>query len=273
MSNKRIDGVFKSLSGRAALIPYICAGDPNAKTSLAVMHALVANGADIIELGMPFSDPMADGPVIQYASERAIAAGMTLKKVLAIVADFRKVNTTTPVVLMGYANPVEAMGRAEFAQACEKVGVDGVLIVDYPPEEYDDFGDLLKSKGIDPIFLLAPTSTDERIQQVAKIASGYLYYVSLRGVTGSSALNVAEVEQRVQTIKKFVDIPVGVGFGISDAETAKRIASVADAVVIGSKLVDTMHKSLNGQIPEGVSSVVEQAAGDWIATIAEALQK
>ncbi len=272
MASSRIDKAFAKAAGRAALIPYICAGDPNAETTLAVMHALVENGSDVIELGMPFSDPMADGPVIQYASERAIAAGMTLKKVLAIVAQFRQTNTDTPIVLMGYANPIEAMGRAEFAQAAADVGVDGVLIVDYPPEEYDDFGDMLKAKGIDPIFLLAPTSTDERIQQVAKVASGYLYYVSLRGVTGSASLNIAEVQERVKKIKQYVSIPVGVGFGISDAESAQKIGSVADAVVIGSKLVDTMYKALNDAKPTGLAPEVAQAAGEWIGGIAQALK-
>ncbi len=272
MASLRIDKAFAKVADRAALIPYICAGDPNAETTLAVMHALVANGADIIELGMPFSDPMADGPVIQYASERAIAAGMSLKKVLGIVEQFRQTNTDTPVVLMGYANPVEAMGREAFAEAAAAVGVDGVLIVDYPPEEYDNFGDQLKAKGIDPIFLLAPTSTDERIQQVAQVASGYLYYVSLRGVTGSASLNVAEVQERVKKIKQYVNIPVGVGFGISDADSAQKIGAVADAVVIGSKLVDTMHKALNDQKPTGLAPKVAQAAGDWISGIAQALK-
>ncbi|WP_159992181.1 tryptophan synthase subunit alpha [Pelistega ratti] len=269
----RIEKTFAGIQDRAALIPYICAGDPNAETTLAVMHALVRHGADILELGIPFSDPMADGPVIQHASERALAAGMTLEKVLNIVAQFRQTDTSTPVVLMGYANPIEAMGRAIFAEAATKAGVDGVLIVDYPPEEYDEFGILLKSKQIDPIFLLAPTSTVERIQQVASIASGYLYYVSLRGVTGSAQLNIEEVEQRVKLIKQYANIPVGVGFGISDAQSAKRIASVADAVVIGSKLVDTMHQASNDQVIQGVSVAVEQAATEWIATIAQALKK
>ncbi len=273
MAMARIEKTFAGIQDRAALIPYICAGDPNAETTLAVMHALVRHGADILELGIPFSDPMADGPVIQHASERALAAGMTLEKVLNIVAQFRQTDTSTPVVLMGYANPIEAMGRAIFAEAATKAGVDGVLIVDYPPEEYDEFGILLKSKQIDPIFLLAPTSTVERIQQVASIASGYLYYVSLRGVTGSAQLNIEEVEQRVKLIKQYANIPVGVGFGISDAQSAKRIASVADAVVIGSKLVDTMHQASNDQVIQGVSVAVEQAATEWIATIAQALKK
>ena len=273
MASVRIQEAFSKAGGRAALVPYLCAGDPNAETTLAVMHALVENGADIIELGMPFSDPMADGPVIQHASERALAAGMTLRGVLAIVQQFRQTNTSTPIVLMGYANPVEAMGREAFAQAAAEVGVDGVLIVDYPPEEYDDFGDMLITQGIDPIFLLAPTSTDERIQQVAKITSGYLYYVSLRGVTGASAsLDIDDVQRQVARIKQYVDIPVCVGFGISDAQSAQRIGTVADGVVIGSKLVDTMHKALAGKSAQGVAHEVVQAAAEWIGGIANALK-
>ncbi|MDO5680307.1 MAG: tryptophan synthase subunit alpha [Pelistega sp.] len=271
MSVKRIDQAFAKAGQRAALIPYICTGDPNAETTLALMHELVKNGADVIELGVPFSDPMADGPVIQYASERALAGGMTLRKVLEIVAQFRADDQDTPVVLMGYANPIEAMGRAEFARNAGAAGVDGVLVVDYPPEEFDDFGDMLKQADIAPIFLLAPTSTEERIKRIAEIASGYVYYVSLRGVTGSSALNIEEVEQRVKAIKQFVKIPVGVGFGISDAESASRVGAVADAVVIGSKLIDTMQKALQGQVAAAPSEPVVKAAGEWIAGIAKAL--
>ena len=271
MSVKRIDQAFAKAGQRAALIPYICTGDPNAETTLALMHELVKNGADVIELGVPFSDPMADGPVIQYASERALAGGMTLRKVLEIVAQFRADDQDTPVVLMGYANPIEAMGRAEFARNAGAAGVDGVLVVDYPPEEFDDFGDMLKQADIAPIFLLAPTSTEEGIKRIAEIASGYVYYVSLRGVTGSSALNIEEVEQRVKAIKQFVKIPVGVGFGISDAESASRVGAVADAVVIGSKLIDTMQKALQGQVAAAPSEPVVKAAGEWIAGIAKAL--
>ena len=271
MSVKRIDQAFAKAGQRAALIPYICTGDPNAETTLALMHEVVKNGADVIELGVPFSDPMADGPVIQYASERALAGGMTLRKVLEIVAQFRADDQDTPVVLMGYANPIEAMGRAEFARNAGAAGVDGVLVVDYPPEEFDDFGDMLKQADIAPIFLLAPTSTEERIKRIAEIASGYVYYVSLRGVTGSSALNIEEVEQRVKAIKQFVKIPVGVGFGISDAESASRVGAVADAVVIGSKLIDTMQKALQGQVAAAPSEPVVKAAGEWIAGIAKAL--
>lgn len=273
MSIKRIDQAFAKAGQRAALIPYICTGDPNAETTLVLMHELVKSGADVIELGVPFSDPMADGPVIQYASERALAGGMTLRKVLEIVAKFRADDQETPVVLMGYANPIEAMGREEFAKSAAQAGVDGVLIVDYPPEEYDDFGTMLKEADIAPIFLLAPISTEERIKQIAEIASGYVYYVSLRGVTGSGALNVDEVEQRVKAIKQFVKIPVGVGFGISDAESASRIGAVADAVVIGSKLIDTMQQALQGQVAQAPSEPVVKAAGEWLGGIAQALAK
>lgn len=273
MASVRIQQAFAQAGGRAALIPYICAGDPNTETTLEVMHALVANGADIIELGMPFSDPMADGPVIQHASERALAAGMTLHGVLHIVQEFRQKNTHTPIVLMGYANPIEVMGREVFAQAAADVGVDGVLIVDYPPEEYDNFGDMLTALGIDPIFLLAPTSTEERMQQVAKVANGYLYYVSLRGVTGASAsLDIEDVKRQLALIKRHIHIPICVGFGISDAQSAQRIGAVAEGVVIGSKLVDTMHKALNGRIAQGVASEVVDVAGRWIADIAKALK-
>lgn len=271
MSIKRIDQAFAKAGQRAALIPYICTGDPNAETTLGLMHELVKSGADIIELGVPFSDPMADGPIIQWASERALAGGMTLTKVFEIVAQFRQTDQETPVVLMGYANPIEAMGRAEFAQQAAQAGVDGVLTVDYPPEEYDDFGEMLKKADIAPIFLLAPTSTEERIKQIAEIASGYVYYVSLRGVTGSAALNVEEVEQRVKAIKQFVKIPVGVGFGISDAQSASRIGAVADAVVIGSKLIDTMQQALQGQPAAAPSEPVIKAAGEWLGGIAKAL--
>lgn len=272
MSVKRIDNTFARVGQRAALIPYICAGDPNAETTLALMHELVKKGADIIELGVPFSDPMADGPIIQHASERALAGGMTLRKLFDLVAQFRQDDQDTPVVLMGYANPIEAMGRAQFAEQAAKAGVDGLLVVDYPPEEFDDFGDMLQSAEIASIFLLAPTSSNERIQKVAEMASGYVYYVSLRGVTGAtSSLNIEEVEQRVNIIKQFVKIPVGVGFGISDAQSARRIGAVADAVVIGSKLIDTMQNALQGQVAEAPSEPVVKAAGEWLGNIAKAL--
>jgi len=238
----RIDAVFAALKAnhRKALIPFITAGDPELDSTLPSMHALAKAGADVIELGVPFSDPMADGPVIQRSSERALAKGMTLRKVLAIVAEFRKTNSTTPVVLMGYANPIEAMHRDKFVDAAAAAGVDGVLVVDYPPEEADEFSAMLQAKGLAPIFLLAPTSTSERIAHVARLARGYVYYVSLRGVTGAGHLDVDDVAQKVAAIKAVVPVPVGVGFGIRDGATAKRVGAVADAVVIGSALVQAM---------------------------------
>lgn len=241
----RIQQAFDRLNGegRKALIPFITAGDPDAALSLPLMHTLVEAGADVIELGVPFSDPMADGPTIQRASERALAKGMTLRKVLALVVEFRKTDSKTPVVLMGYANPIEAMGLEKFAAAASAAGVDGVLVVDYPPEEAEKFGAAMKANGMDPIFLIAPTSTAERIAHVATIASGYVYYVSLAGVTGSGALNVDAVAERLPMIREKTGLPVGVGFGIRDAATAARIAAFADAVVVGSRIIEEIEKS------------------------------
>ncbi|MCK6407180.1 MAG: tryptophan synthase subunit alpha [Rhodocyclaceae bacterium] len=241
----RISQTFERLKaqGRKALIPFVTAGDPDAALTVPLMHTLVEAGADIIELGVPFSDPMADGPTIQRASERALAKGMGLKKVLALVAEFRKTNAQTPVVLMGYANPVEAMGVDRFGAAAQAAGVDGVLVVDYPPEESSEFSAAMKTHGLDPIFLLAPTSTDERIAGTAKVASGYVYYVSLKGVTGSAALDVDAVAARLPAIRERTGLPVGVGFGIRDAQTAARIARIADAVVIGSRIIEEIEKS------------------------------
>lgn len=231
--------------GRKALIPYVTAGFPYANVTPELMHAMVAGGADVIELGVPFSDPSADGPVIQKAGEKALAAGVGLLEVLEMVRDFRRSNTTTPVVLMGYANPVErydikhGTGSAEsaFIRDAAHAGVDGMLIVDYPPEECVDFAARLRAHNMDLIFLLAPTSTDARMAQVAKVASGYVYYVSLKGVTGAGTLDVNAVETMLPRIRQHVSVPVGVGFGIRDATTAKAIGKVADAVVIGSKII------------------------------------
>lgn len=241
----RIKSAFERLNGerRKALIPFITAGDPDVALTLPLMHTLVEAGADIIELGVPFSDPMADGPTIQRASERALAKGMTLRKVLELVVAFRTTDAKTPVVLMGYANPIEAMGLEKFALAASGAGVDGVLVVDYPPEEAAAFGAAMKAHGMDPIFLLAPTSTVTRIEQVASIASGYVYYVSLAGVTGSGALNVEAVAERLPLIRQKTGLPVGVGFGIRDAATAARIAGIADAVVVGSRIIEEIEKS------------------------------
>ena len=238
----RIEATLQALKaqGRKALIPYVTAGFPQADITPDLMHAMAAAGADIIELGVPFSDPMADGPVIQRASERALAQGVSLTQVLAWVTEFRKTNATTPVVLMGYANPIERMGEETFAKAASAAGLDGVLVVDYPPEECESFAALMRANQMDPIFLLAPTSTDDRIAAVAKVASGYLYYVSLTGVTGSATLDLESVAARLPLIKQHANLPVGVGFGIRDAQTARAIGSVADAVVIGSRLVQLL---------------------------------
>ena len=240
----RIAAVFARLGGerRKALIPFVTAGDPASGGTVELMHALVRAGADVIELGVPFSDPMADGPVIQRASERAIRAGVSLDDVLGYVAEFRKRNATTPVVLMGYANPIEAMGAEAFAGRAQSAGVDGVLVVDCPPEEASDFAALVARHGMDLIFLLAPTSTDERIDRVARLASGYVYYVSLTGVTGASHLDVEDVGAKLATIRRRMSLPLGVGFGIRDGESARAVGRVADAVIIGSRIIQEMEQ-------------------------------
>ncbi|MEI7782949.1 MAG: tryptophan synthase subunit alpha [Betaproteobacteria bacterium] len=256
----RIDAVMAALAkdGRKALIPYVTAGYPQADITPELMHALVAGGADIIELGVPFSDPSADGPVIQKAGEKALAMGVGLAQVLGMVKTFRQQDKTTPVVLMGYANPVEAYdhkrGADAFVNEAAAVGVDGMLIVDYPPEECEDFAAKLRARQMDLIFLLAPTSTDERMAQVARVASGYVYYVSLKGVTGAGTLNIDEVEKMLPRIRAHVSVPVGVGFGIRDAATAKAIGRSADAVVIGSRIIQL----LEGQSGEAAKAAVQQ---------------
>jgi tryptophan synthase alpha chain len=236
----RIADVFRGLGRRRALIPYVTAGDPFADITPELMLALAAAGADIIELGVPFSDPMADGPVIQQASERALARGIGLRHVLQMVREFRTVDTRTPVVLMGYANPVERYGTERFVADARAAGVDGVLVVDYPPEECEAFAAQLRASGIDPIFLLAPTSTEARMAQVAEVAGGYVYYVSLKGVTGAGHLDVDAVAEALPRIRRHIRLPVGVGFGIRDGESAKAVARSADAVVIGSALVQLL---------------------------------
>ena len=243
MSNPRIAQTFAALqaAGRKALIPYMTAGFPFADITPALMHGMVEAGVDIIELGVPFSDPMADGPVIQKAGEKALSLGIGMAQVLDMVRTFRQRNQHTPVVLMGYANPVERYeqrhGQGSFARDAQAAGVDGLLVVDYPPEECQAFAAELRAHGMDLIFLLAPTSTPERMQQVARVASGYVYYVSLKGVTGSGALNTEEVAAMLPRIREHVHIPVGVGFGIRDAATAQAIGRTADAVVIGSRII------------------------------------
>lgn len=240
----RIAATFKRLQaeGRKALIPYVTAGDPFADVTPELMLAMAEAGADVIELGVPFSDPMADGPVIQKASERALAKGIGLVQVLGMVRSFRERNATTPVVLMGYANPIERYGIERFVADAKTAGVDGVLVVDYPPEECETFAATLKAAGLDPIFLLAPTSTEQRMKDVGRVATGYVYYVSLKGVTGAGHLDTSAVAQVVPRIREHVQVPVGVGFGIRDAATAQAVAEVADAVVIGTRIVQLLEE-------------------------------
>lgn len=251
----RIQATLSALKaqGRKALIPYVTAGDPFADTTPQIMLALAEGGADIIELGVPFSDPMADGPVIQKASERALARGIGAPQVLAMVREFRKSNSSTPVVLMGYANPVERYdqreGEGAFIRDAAAAGVDGLLVVDYPPEECEAFAARLKAVDMDLIFLLAPTSTEARMKQVGRIASGYVYYVSLKGVTGAGHLDTDAVAEMVPRIKAHVNVPVGVGFGIRDAATAKAVAAVSDAVVIGSRLIQIVESESRDNAP------------------------
>ena len=254
----KIQATFERLraQGRKALIPFITAGDPDPALTVNLMHTLVEAGADIIELGVPFSDPMADGPTIQRASERALAKGVSLRQVLEMVANFRADDNETPVVLMGYANPIEAMGVDAFAETALDAGVDGVLVVDYPPEESADFARAMQANALDPIFLLAPTSTAERISQVAALASGYVYYVSIKGVTGSAQLDVAAVAARIPEIHAATGVPVGVGFGIRDAATAGAIARFADAVVVGSRIIEEIEQSTAGNVCQKVHALV-----------------
>jgi tryptophan synthase alpha chain len=250
----RIDATFKQLkaTGRKALIPYVTAGYPFADVTPELMHAMVEAGADVIELGVPFSDPSADGPVIQKAGDKALAFGIGTSHVIDMVKEFREKNNSTPVVLMGYANPIERYdlkhGKDSFIRDASAAGIDGVLVVDYPPEECVEFAAKLRRHNMDLIFLLAPTSTDQRMQQVADVASGYVYYVSLKGVTGSGALNTAEVEAMLPRIRQKVSIPVGVGFGIRDAQTAQAIGKVADAVVIGSKIIQLIENESRDKV-------------------------
>jgi len=252
----RIQGRFEALAKakRKALIPYIAAGDPHPSMTVPLMRGLVEAGADILELGVPFSDPMADGPVVQRASERALKHGVGLADVLRMVTEFRNKDKTTPVVLMGYANPIEAMGVEKFIGAARTAGVDGVIVVDYPPEECDEFTALAKKNEIDPVFLLAPTSTDERIEQVTRAGSGFLYYVSLRGVTGASHMDFSEVEKAIPRIRAATRLPIGVGFGIRDAESACRVAETADAVVIGSRILQEIEAGAADQAVARVKS-------------------
>jgi tryptophan synthase alpha chain len=252
----RLAATFERLdkAGRKALIPFITAGDPAPDFTVPLMHAMVEAGVDVIELGVPFSDPMADGPVIQRASERALAHKMSLTKTLAIAAEFRKTDQKTPVVLMGYLNPIEAMGYEGFANAAQRADIDGVLTVDLPPEEGGQCSALLKEHDIDTIFLLAPNSSDDRIRKMAAVGSGYLYYVSLKGVTGAGHLNAADVENKLKQIKAITSLPVGIGFGVKDAETAKTISALGDGVVVGSALITKIESNLDN--PERAKSQI-----------------
>lgn len=265
----RIQTVFKALKaqGRKALIPYVMAGDPYPDATVEVLLAMAKAGADVIEFGVPFSDPMADGPVIQAAGERALAKGIGLPQVLEFVRQFRRSNDTTPIVLMGYANPIERynqrLGEGAFVRDVKAAGVDGVLVVDYPPEECEAFAAQMRAAELDPIFLLAPTSTEERIKDVARIATGFVYYVSLKGVTGSGAIDTRSVAEALPRIRAHVKVPVGVGFGIRDAETAKAVGAVSDAVVIGARIVSL----LETQTRDNVAS----AGAAFIAEIRTAL--
>lgn len=265
----RIEATLNRLKsqGRKALIPYVTAGFPFADITPELMHAMVSAGADIIELGVPFSDPMADGPVIQKAGEAALRSGIGMHQVLAMVQAFRSSDTTTPVVLMGYANPVERYnlkhGPDSLIRDAAAAGVDGVLIVDYPPEECEAFATALKAHGLDLIFLLAPTSTDTRMALVGRLASGYVYYVSLKGVTGAGHLDTGAVEAMLPRIRQHVKVPVGVGFGIRDAETARAIGQVADAVVIGTKLIQLIEN-------QGRNTVASTAA-EFLRGVRQAL--
>ncbi len=241
----RIKSTFAQLQskGQKALIPYITAGDPHPEHTVEIMHTLVKNGADMIELGIPFSDPMADGPVIQRAIERALAHKVGLNDVLEMVKTFRSKDKKTPIILMGYANPIEAVGLQKFADLAKAADVDGVITVDYPPEECEDFVTVLRAREIDPVFLLAPTTEAKRIELIVSQASGFVYYVSLKGVTGAANLDVKEVANRVAEIREKTDMPIGVGFGIRDAATAKAMAEVADGVVVGSRIVKAIETS------------------------------
>jgi len=256
-------------NSKTALIPYVMAADPSPETTLPLMHAMVKAGADIIELGAPFSDPMADGPVIQAAAERSLAHNTSMHDVFSLVSEFRQTDDKTPIIVMGYLNPIEVMGYQSFAQQAAACGIDGVITVDMPPVEAGDYVPALKAEGLDPIFLLAPTSTQERIKKLAAVASGFVYYVSLKGVTGAATLDVSSVETKVAEIKEFIDLPIGVGFGISDAESAAKVATCSDAVVVGSVLVKKM--TLNDGNTEPERAIIIKEISDILASMRSAL--
>ncbi|TWI62221.1 tryptophan synthase alpha chain [Pseudoduganella lurida] len=254
----RIAQTFTALKAqqKTGLVTFITAGDPSPALTVPLLHALVAGGADVLELGVPFSDPMAEGPVIQRACERALVHGIGIRHVFEYVREFRKTNQHTPVVLMGYANPIERIGIEAFIAQSREVGADGAIVVDYPPEECEEFAAQMREAGLDLIFLLAPTSTEERIAQVAKVGSGFSYYVSLKGVTGAGNIDTAQVAERIAAIRQHVSLPIGVGFGIRDAATAKALAGVADAVVIGSRIIQEIEASEPDAAPAAVQAFV-----------------
>ncbi|GAB4298080.1 MAG: tryptophan synthase subunit alpha [Methylophaga sp.] len=258
----RISQCFENLKadGQTALIPYVTAGDPEPWVTVPLLHALVDAGADIIELGVPFSDPMSDGPVIQKACERALKNDVSLKQVLTMVKQFREKNKETPIVLMGYANPIEAMGYQNFASLAKEAGVDGVLTVDVPPEESDEFRQLMDEQGIDTIYLVAPTTTPERMTMIASHARGFIYYISIKGVTGSSALDVQDVSQKLAELRTKTDLPLGVGFGIRDGKSAATVAEFADAVVVGSTLVRCIEEHADNldELPAAVAGLLAE---------------
>jgi tryptophan synthase alpha chain len=256
----RIENAFEKLRQhkRKALIPFFTAGDPSPQVTVSLLQALAEAGADVIELGVPFSDPMADGPTIQRSSERALKHGVALHDVLDMVAAFRKKDVSTPVVLMGYGNPIEAMGWETFARRCAEVGVDGVLTVDFPPEESHEAFAHLDKYGIDPIFLLAPTSSDARVERVAKQARGYVYYVSLKGVTGAGNLDLSSIAEKIPHLRQRIKLPIGVGFGIRDAATALAVAKLCDGVVVGSRIVQEIENSTEQNVVANVSKLVRE---------------
>lgn len=256
----RIESVFATLkqNKKTALIPYITAGDPHPKHTVNLMHTLVKHGADMIELGVPFSDPMADGPVIQRASERALVHKVGLTAVLEMVREFREMDKITPIILMGYANPIEAIGPKIFADRAKAADVDGVITVDYPPEECGEFVQELRSRDIDPVFLLSPTTDKKRVDLIVNQASGFVYYVSLKGVTGAANLDIVEVSARVASIRSQTNLPVGVGFGIRDAATAKATAAIADAVVVGSRMVQVIEASNDDNLVSNVAILMDE---------------
>jgi len=256
----KIKSVFDSLDKKQskALIPFITAGDPDPEMTIEILHTLVDAGADMIELGIPFTDPMADGPVIQRASERAIANNVGIKKTIEIVKEFRQKNKHTPIILMGYANPMEAIGIDLFIQLIHAAHVDGVITVDYPPEEAKSFVEKLKAKNIDTIFLLSPTTEDKRIKLIIEQATGFIYYVSLKGVTGSANIDIDQVTERVRNIKRYTKLPIGVGFGVRDARTAKEVALISDAVVIGSRIVQEIENSSRADLISNIKKLMTE---------------